>query len=95
MPRGVKLSIEGQRLAIDAYKQKYLTQMPLAGDAGVSRGTVGKFFDRKRVDPKKFDEICKALGLNPKKVRQEEQRALHSNKGKPLNLRFLDQYVLS
>lgn len=74
MPRKTyKLSIEGERVASKAYEQKYSNQYALAYAARIrSRNTVGKFLKREKVDRKSFENLCKALGLDPKEVKQPE-----------------------
>ncbi|MFG6094390.1 NACHT domain-containing protein [Leptothoe sp. ISB3NOV94-8A] len=61
MARSLRASIAGIETAKRAFKRKGWTQEFLAGRVNCSRQTVGKFFDRGRVERRIFQPICEEL----------------------------------
>ncbi len=85
MGRGsLKASDEGIEKAKNALKRFGLTQKALGEDLGISRSTISKFFNNKKVDRWVFQKICQRLELDwqeifEKPLRSEENSEQEGN----------------
>ena len=69
MPRSVRLHPDHKemvRLALE--RNGFLTQGQLAGNLGIAISTVSNFFNCVLISVSKFEEICDALGLDPRLI---------------------------
>ncbi|MBW4423920.1 MAG: ATP-binding protein [Nostoc desertorum CM1-VF14] len=66
--RSLKASLKGIEQANKALTRNALGKKALALELGIARSTVHNFFSAKAVDRLNFEEICKRLGLDWKKI---------------------------
>jgi transcriptional regulator with XRE-family HTH domain len=80
MPRSVKIHPDHKQTALVALEGKgFLTQGQLSANLGIALSTVNNFFNSVAVSVAKFEEICEALGLDPKIIIQPRQTAQNLN----------------